>query len=386
MGKVALIGPTDRSIWYFRRGLIKSLVERGFSVYVICNPGEYVTSIQNLGAICVPVFMYRFMDFRKDIKYLWSLYRIFLKHKFDFIHTFTIKPNVFGSIAGRFAGIRRIYALVEGLGFGYSEESGFKPWLSRQFFLMLYRLASLSITKIWFINQDDKDLFEKKKIIKSSNAVFIRSIGVDLEEYSLQAVEPEVVKALRHELGEGRDNLLYVTMVARMIWSKGVKEFVEAANILSSRHPNARFLLVGEIQADSPQSVPEDYLKFMLPPNVRWLNFRTDIPALLAASDIVVLPSYYREGVPRSLLEGMAMGKPLVTTDYPGCREVVKDGYNGYLVPIRDAKALAEAISHLLSDSELRAKMGYAGREWAEREFDEKYVVARVLHELYGLE
>jgi len=330
--------------------------------------------------------MYRFMDFRKDIKYLWSLYRIFLKHKFDFIHTFTIKPNVFGSIAGRFAGIRRIYALVEGLGFGYSEESGFKPWLSRQFFLMLYRLASLSITKIWFINQDDKDLFEKKKIIKSSNAVFIRSIGVDLEEYSLQAVEPEVVKALRHELGEGRDNLLYVTMVARMIWSKGVKEFVEAANILSSRHPNARFLLVGEIQADSPQSVPEDYLKFMLPPNVRWLNFRTDIPALLAASDIVVLPSYYREGVPRSLLEGMAMGKPLVTTDYPGCREVVKDGYNGYLVPIRDAKALAEAISHLLSDSELRAKMGYAGREWAEREFDEKYVVARVLHELYGLE
>lgn len=358
------------------------MVERGIQVYVLCESGDYVAKIQSWGAVHIPVSMSRFMDPLHDLDYLWTLIKIFHQYRFDFIHTFTVKPNVYGSIAARLAGIKRIYALVEGLGFGYPEGPGFKLWLSRQIFLLSYRIACTLSTRYWFINHDDRALFLEKHLLPEPKAVFIRSVGVDLEQYSPEAVNEITLDVLRQELGAQYD-AIYVTLVARMIWDKGVKEFVEAAALLHSNYPNARFLLVGEIQAGSPSTVPEEYLR-NLPPNCMWLDFRSDVPALLAFSDIVVLPSYYREGVPRSLLEAMAMGKPLITTDYPGCREIVKDGYNGFLVPIKNSLALSQAIARLLRDADLRFEFGRAGREWVERELDERIVVSRVIHNLYG--
>lgn len=384
--KIALIGPTDRSIWFFRRGLIKALVAQGHQVFVLCNAGDYVPNIVALGAVHIPTVVNRFLGPVDDLKYLWSLYRVFRQYKFDFIHTFTIKPNVLGAVAGRLAGIKRIYALVEGLGFGYPEEKGVRNFGLRTVFLLLYRIACALDDKVWFINQDDRNLFVSKHLLPASKAIFIRSVGVDLKEYSPERINSEDLARLLQEMGDPEHKNTYVIMVARMIWNKGVKEFVEAAELLLPDYPDARFLLVGEVQAGSPYSVSESFLRSNVPANVFWLNFRQDIPTLIALSDIVALPSYYREGVPRVLLEGMAMAKPIVTTDFPGCREVVKHGDNGYLVPIKNSRALAEAIGRLLANKELRDRMGAMGRRWVESELDERLVVQKVLKELYALE
>jgi len=175
-------------------------------------------------------------------------------------------------------------------------------------------------------------------------------------------------------------------MVARMVWSKGVREFVEAAKLLQAQHADTKFLLVGDVEPGSPLAISNEYLTRGVSDNVIWLGFRRDARELTALSDVVVLPSYYREGVPLTLLEGMSLGKPVVTTDSVGCREVVEEGRNGYLVPTRDPHALAEAIGRLLNDPVLRAEMGASGRSWVEREFNEKLIVARVIKELYRLE
>ncbi len=380
---VALVAPTDRSIWTFRRKLISSLIGRGDTVTVICSRGEYMNHIKQLGAICISVKFGRFMNPVTDLRYLITLLNIFRKNKFDLVHCFTIKPNIFGVLAAKLFRARQVVTLVEGLGFAYREDHGLIAWISRKVVLWLYWLSCTLANKVWFINRDDLDLFLSSKIIHKCKAVFIRSVGVDSDEYCIESVDPLQQAQLRKELWNKRS---YVTMVGRMIWSKGVREFVDAAAILEPRFPDVQFLLVGEIQDGSPLSVPREYLENEVGSNLKWLDFRQDVKDILAISDIVVLPSYYREGVPRSLLEAMAMAKPIVTTDSVGCREVVKNGENGYLVPIKDSSALADAISKLLDNPKKRTDFGSNGRLWVEKELDEKIVVERVLQELYGIE
>lgn len=388
--KIALVGPTDRSIWSFRRGLIRVLCERGHKVYVLCTSGDYVNQIERLGAIHIPVKISRFMDPLVDLKYLVRLCRVFSRERFHLVHNFTIKPNVFGAIAARLVGIPRVYALVEGLGFGYPEDPGLKPWICRRILLILYRICCLLSTRVWFINLDDMSLFLSHKVISKKKVVFIRSVGVDIEEYSPSSVVHKHVEKLRSEFGDTtRDTtkrILYVTMVGRMIWPKGVREFVNAARELEATHANVKFLLVGEIQEGSPESIPREYLRSQVPSNFLWLDFRHDVKEILALSDVVVLPSYYREGVPRCLLEAMAMRKPIVAVDFVGSRELIVHGENGYLVPLKNSKALASAIRQLIDDPKKRSKFGEYGRSWVEKEFDERIIVKLVLNKLYGME
>ena len=174
-------------------------------------------------------------------------------------------------------------------------------------------------------------------------------------------------------------------VVARLVWCKGVKEFIEAAAIVMSRRPDLRFLLVGPSARGHPDSVPDSYLKGKTTENCRVVtNFREDIREILSISDVVALPTYFREGVPRVLLEALALGKPVVTTDNPGCRETVDNGENGYLVPVRSSQALAEAIMKLMEDELCGKRFGQRSRRKAEREFDERLVVSRILTDLYG--
>ncbi|MGA1870319.1 MAG: glycosyltransferase family 4 protein [bacterium] len=384
--KIALVGPTDRSIWAFRRGLIRALCERGHNVYVLCPSGDYVNQIERLGAIHIAVKITRFMDPLLDLKYLATLCRVFSRERFHLVHNFTIKPNVFGAIAARLVGVPRVYALIEGLGFGYPEGFGLKPWISRRILLTLYRICCLLSTRVWFINLDDMRLFLSRKVISKKKTVFIRSVGVNIEEYSPSSVVQKYVENLRGEFGDTTERILYVTMVGRMIWPKGVREFVDAARELEVTHINVKFLLVGEIQEGSPQSVPREYLRTQVPSNFLWLDFRHDVKEILALSDIVVLPSYYREGVPRCLLEAMAMRKPIVAVNSVGNRELIVHGENGYLVPMKNSKALASAIQRLIDDPKKRSKFGEYGRSWVEKEFDERIIVDLVLKKLYSME
>lgn len=384
--KIALVAPDDFSIWHFRKYLIKALKERGCNVYAISTAGEYVGLIESLGAVHIPVEMNRFMSPMKDLKFLMALYDIFRTEKFDIVHNFTIKPNIYSAIAARVAGIKKIIGSVTGLGFVYSDNSELKLRRLRPVINKLYWLGFKLSDKVWFQNADDLAFFVSSHLIDKQKAVIIKGSGVNLQEYWLYSLDSNKIVELKKELGANALTKFVVMVVARVVWSKGVKEFIEASEILKEKYPFTKFILVGPIEKGSPLSVPQEYLREKeKSENFQWLGFRKDIKEILTLSDLVVLPSYYREGIPRSLLEAMALEKPIITTNSVGCKEVVEDGKNGYLIPIKDSKALADAIEVLINDDKKRADFGRYSRLKAEKEFDEKVVVDRIIKELYEL-
>jgi len=384
--KIALVAPDDFSIWHFRKYLIKALKERGCNVYAISTAGEYVGLIESLGAVHIPVEMNRFMSPMKDLKFLMALYDIFRTEKFDIVHNFTIKPNIYSAIAARVAGIKKIIGSVTGLGFVYSDNSELKLRRLRPVINKLYWLGFKLSDKVWFQNADDLAFFVSSHLIDKQKAVIIKGSGVNLQEYWLYSLDSNKIVELKKELGANALTKFVVMVVARVVWSKGVREFIEASEILKEKYPFTKFILVGPIEKGSPLSVPQEYLREKeKSENFQWLGFRKDIKEILTLSDLVVLPSYYREGIPRSLLEAMALEKPIITTNSVGCKEVVEDGKNGYLIPIKDSKALADAIEVLINDDKKRADFGRYSRLKAEKEFDEKVVVDRIIKELYEL-
>lgn len=382
--KIALVYSDDFSIWHFRKGLIKALLEKDIEVYAISTAGKYVELIESLGAVHIPIKMDRFVNPIKDLKFLIALYNIFRVHKFDIVHNFTIKPNIYGAIAARLAGIKRVINSVTGLGYVFSDTPGLKLKVLRYIVKRLYWLSCKLSNNVWFQNNDDLTFFVKSNLISKTKAVLIKSSGVPLEEFTPDSFDRDKVAILKKELGID-DSTKFVTMVGRKIWSKGIKEFIEASKEVKKKYPSVKFLSIGEREEDNPSSVPESYLREEASKNFQWLGFRKDIKEIFALSDIVVLPSYYNEGVPRGLLEAMAMGKPIITTDTVGCREVVEIDKNGYLVPVRKSKALADAIEALVNDGKKRIEFGRYSRLKVEREFDETIVVERIIKELYQL-
>ena len=385
--KIAIVYPDDFSIWHFHKNLLKALKKKGFDVYAISAAGEYVKLIESLGVVHIPVPMSRFVDPINDLALLIELYKIFRVYRFDIVHNFTIKPNIYGTITARLAGIKRIIGTAEGLGVVFSKDPGLKIKLLRPLVNRLYRLACRINSKFWFVNPDDLELFVSENIITKHKAVLTISAGVDLTEYSIDAINNLKVARLKEELGIN-DSTKTITMIAaRIIWSKGIKAFVEASELLCGKYPSLKFLLVGAIEKDSPLSVPEQYLKEKEKSgNFRWLGFRKDVKEIYAVSDLVVLPSYYREGVPNILLEAMAMGKPIITTNNVGCKEVIEDGKNGYLIPVKNTLALADAIEVLINDEDKRRAFGQYSLLKVKNEFDKRLVIDKIMKELYQFE
>lgn len=316
-----------------------------------------------------------------ELRTLWQLYRVLRKERFDLVHTFTVKPNIYGSIAARAAGIPVVMNWVTGLGYVFIETGDARRRLLRKVVINLYRFALRFSKRVIFLNPDDFDLFQKYKIIDSHKGMVMSGgSGVDTEKFSSARIDQDKVQALYQELGIAGDQPgVRVTLIARLLWDKGIAEFIEAARILKPKHPDALFLLVGPVDTGNPAAVPRQYMERVESEGViRYLGERTDIVEILHISDIVTLPSY-SEGIPRALLEAMSMEKPIITTDTAGCRVVVDEGRNGLLVSVKDPAALASAIERLLDDEELRIRMGKYGREKALREFDERIVVRRTL-------
>jgi len=380
--KIVLVNNRDFTVWQFRRGLIKRLLELGHEVLVATPPGEYTPRIEVLGARHLAIPLDQYMDPAGDVRCLAALTRLYRAERVDLAHHITIKPNVLGSFAARLAGVPRTVGLVAGLGHLYNERAGLKPRVVQETATALYRLAFAFNHRVWFQNEDDMSYFVRRRVLPRRKAVLIRGSGVDLTEYSPEAVSQDTLQRLRDGLGiaEGTGVVL---MASRAFWSKGVREFVEAAGRVGAGFP-VRFILAGASE-QSPDTAPPEYLRASESEHFRWIGFRSDVRELLALADVVALPSSYREGVPRVLLEGLAMGKPVVTTDTIGCRETVDEGRNGFLVAPRDGVALATAIERLLRDPALRARFGTHSRIKAEREFDERLVVERVIREVYGI-
>lgn len=370
-------------MWQFRRGLISALRRRGAQVFLITPDGPYVPRLTALGAVHIPVPMNRFVTPGGDLTLLYRLYRVFRSIRPDIVHTMTIKPNIYGSMAARWAGVPRVVGLVSGLGYAFQGGDGWKGGLLRRAARFLYRTAGRCSDRIWFQNSEDLDFFVESGLLPADKGLVIRSGGINLDEYRPGGVSPELLAALRSEIGITPSRKVVVMAAARAVRSKGVLEYVEAGRIAAGWPDPPIFLLAAPVDPDSPDPIHASDLRDGQTPTFRWLGFRADAKNLLALADVVVLPSYYREGVPRVLLEGLALGKPLVTTDHVGCRETVTEGVNGYRVPVRDARALASAIRDILVREDRRVAFGRESRRKAEDEFDEKAVAESVLRDLY---
>lgn len=382
--KIALVLNDDFSMWQFRKGLIISLLRRGFDVYVITPGGPYINRLESLGARHIEISIKRFISPFDDFILFLQLYKIFRREKFDIVHTMTIKPNIYGPIAARLSGIGRVVGLVSGTGFLFGDVLNRKVRFIRFLAKGMYRLAFRLSDRVWFQNEDDLNEFLEMRLLNREKALVIRSGGINLEEYDRENLNLEDILQVKKELGLSGDCSVVTMMTARMVWAKGVREFIEAAEFLSPRFPKARFILVAPLDESSPDHVPSDYLRKKGFPELTIIPvFRDDAKYILAISDVITLPSYYREGIPRVLLEAMALEKPIVTTESIGCKEVVDNEKNGFLIPPRNSIKLAEAIGILLENTDMRNRYGIYSRMKAKREFDEKLVIAKIFTHLY---
>ncbi len=309
-----------------------------------------------------------------------QLVHLFRQSRPHVVHTFDTKPGVWARLAARRASVPVVIGTLPGIGSLYTDSS-ISTRLIRAVYEPLQRMACHRADLTIFQNGDDEQQFADAGIVPVGRATVIRGSGIDTSRWSLAATPELSVRAFRQAAGLVPGTVA-VTMVTRVYRSKGVLEFCSAAQELKAAgRLDARFTLVGGVDPDARDGLTPTDLR-RVGETVCWLGERSDIASVLAGSDICVLPTYYREGIPRVLLEAACMGLPLVAADVPGCREVVRPGLNGFLVPPRDASALAEAIGTLVASRQMRNQFGEASRRIAEAEFDLN-IVARQIADLY---
>jgi len=362
--KILLFANTDWYLYNFRLPLAEGLRARGHEVTLLSPPGPYVARMQSAG--------FRWVEFdfaRHGINPLaeaWTLVRLlslYRRERPDVVHHFTIKCVLYGSLVAPLAGIRSVINAVTGLGYVFSEGQGLKRWI-RPLVKGLYRFA-LRGTRVIFQNPDDRGQFIQQKLVRASDAVLIRGSGVDVGLFS---PKPEV------------SGMPLVVFPGRLLKDKGVGDFAAAAHLLHAEGVEARFALVGDIDANNPISLqPKEIQEWVQRGDVEWWGWQENMNEVYARSHVVCLPSFYKEGLPKVLIEAAASGRPIVTTNWPGCREVVQPGENGLLVPPLDPRALADALRALIEDPSLRERMGRAGREIAVREFSMEHILAQTL-------
>ena len=374
--KIVLFANTEWYLYNFRRSLALALREAGFEVLLISPLGPYGEKLRALGLQWQPVPMVRrSLNPLRELHLLWHLWRLFRRERPALVHGFTIKCAVYGALAARLAGVPARVNAVAGMGYVFSSHD-LKARLLRPVVRALLRLTlGGAHARLILQNPDDVALFEQAGLVDGANVRLIPGSGVDCDRFVPREALPGGVRPAR------------ILLAARLLWDKGIAEFVAAARVLRAQGRAVHFLLAGDPDPGNPAAVPEGTVRGWGEEGViEWLGHVDDMPALYASVDMVVLPSY-REGLPKGLIEAAACALPLVTTDVPGCREVVSDGVDGLRVPERDADALARAIARLLDDPELAARLGRAARAKALECFDERLVVARtiaVYRELLG--
>jgi len=366
MGKhVVVLGGYAPSLINFRGPLLRHLIGDGHRVeaWAPDDAPEVSRHLAELGATYRRVALARTgLNPFTDLWTLATLYFALRDARPDVLIAYTAKPVIYGTLAARLAGVRYCFALITGLGYAFGGESTARRWLTR-LTALLYRIALKGAGVVFFQNPDDRALFLGRRIVPEAKVRLLSGSGVDLGRFA-PASTP----------GRPRTFL----MIARLLRDKGVYEFVEAARLVRSRHPDARFVLVGPFDRN-PAAIPAGAVEaWQREGVVEYLGELHDVRPQIAACAVYVLPSY-REGMPRTVLEAMAMGKPVITTDVPGCRAAVAHGNNGLLVPARDAKALAGAMLQLVENPALVASMGAASLRRAREEFDVNRVNAAMI-------
>lgn len=354
--------------WFFvshRLPLARAAQRQGFTVHVAASPDETTAQLEAEGIYFHPVpFSRKGRHPLRELRTFARVLSLYRKIKPDLVHHVTIKPIVYGGVAARIARIPAVVSAVAGLGYTFIARGGVASLLRRIVWFGYRKGLSHSNQTVIFQNDDDRREFLARGVVQPAETALIRGSGVDPEEFS--PAEPPAGPPV-------------VVLPARLLWDKGVGEFVEAAAILRARGVEARFVLVGEPDPHNPASVTDDDLAAWRDSGVVEAWGRSDdMPAVFRKAHICCLPSY-REGLPRALLEAAASGLAIVTTDVPGCRDVVRDGHNGYLVPPREAAPLADALEKLIRDGEARERMGRRGRALVLDRFTLDRVVAETM-------
>lgn len=355
--------------WFFlshRLPIARAARDTGAEVVVVAGDSGRGPAIRAEGFDFIPLPISRKgLNPFEDLRTLWFLRRTYRQVRPDLVHHVTIKPVLYGSIAARLLGGIRVVNAVSGLGYAFTSRDA-RARAVRPLVKALYRLAlGYPASRTVFQNPDDLADFVEMRLVSRNRAILIRGSGVDCEQFHPR------------EAPTGRPIVL---MAARLLWDKGVSQFVEAARQVRKSDAAVRFVLVGEPDFGNPEAVAVAQIGAWVQEGaIEWWGRRDDMPEVLAKATVVVLPTMYGEGVPKILLEAAASGRAIVATDVRGCREIVKHGINGLLVPPGESVMLGDAIQRLLASPDLRAEYGRAGRGLAETEFAESLVVGQTL-------
>lgn len=374
--RIALISGTASSLHNFRGDLIEAMTGAGHVVFGLAPDFRSFDrrKLEEVDARPVAYSLSRTgTNPLRDLRDTWALSRLLSRLSLDYTLAYFAKPVIYGSLAAWLAGVPRRYSMIAGLGILANEKGnhggGFGKPLLRTVLPRFYQSVFTLNERVFFQNGDNMERFIRERIVSRSKAVRIRGSGVNLDRFAPSSSVTNPVTFL---------------LMARLLVPKGVREYARAARHVKQEHPHARFLLLGQSD-ENPESIEEDEVQGWVEEGLlEWPGYVDDVRPWLEKTSVYVLPSYYGEGVPRSVLEAMAMARPVITTDVSGCRETVVDGKNGFLVPARDVSSLANAMSAFLERPDRIPEMGRSSREMAEQQFDVRHV-NRVILEAMGL-
>jgi glycosyltransferase involved in cell wall biosynthesis len=359
--KITICSNTSWYLYNFRQGLIKALQNLGYEVILIAPKDDYSERLEVFGCKHYHIDLNnKGINPLEDVKLSYQFYKLYKEINPDMVLIFTIKPNIYGGMVSKLLNIPTLN-VIAGLGTVFLEDN-----ITSQIARWLYKI-SFTNNKVLFENEDDCDEFLKKELIKKEQATLIPGSGINTEAFKSKgrvANKKEVVFLL----------------IARLIRDKGVIEYVDAIREIREKYPTVKFKILGSYYFDNPSAISEDEVKSWVNDGIiEYLGYTDAVLEEIEKADCIVLPSY-REGLSRVLLEGASMSKPIITTDVTGCRDVVKDGYNGFLVPPKDAKSLSIAIEKMIALSHRdRRLMGIKGRLKVIDEFDDKIVLKKYL-------
>jgi len=368
--KFVFFANTDWYLYNFRLATALRLLADGHEVVMVSPPGDFGERFAAYGLRWVTLPMHRAsLNPLREAATLWQLSRLLRRERPDLLHSFTVKCAIYGALAARAANVPAVVNAVAGMGYVFTSDS-LKARALRPLVKALMRITLDSARSLLILqNPDDAEAFAASRLTSPGRIRVIRSSGVDTARFH------PVVPPRR---GDGR---LRVLLAARLVWEKGLQEYADAARLLRDQGRNVEFVLAGMPDPGNPRSVDAAQVQQWVDAGLlQWLGHVDDMPALLNAMDVMALPSYYREGVPKSLIEAAACGLAIVTTDRPGCREVVtQHGVDGLRVAPRDARGLADRIIELDDDRELLARLGSSARQRALEDFDERLVIQRTV-------
>jgi glycosyltransferase involved in cell wall biosynthesis len=368
MKKIAIVANTSWNIYNFRMELARELKKNNFKVLLIAPYDEYSDKINQEFEYYNIYINRKGTNPFEDIKTTIQLYQLYKKIKPDIVLHFTIKPNIYGTIAASLLDIK-IINNIAGLGTLFIKENFYTKIAS-----FLYKYSLNKSNMIFFQNNEDFELFISKKIVSKNKCDILPGSGVDTNKFT-----PKKVK--------NNSNTFKFLLMGRMLWNKGIGEYVDAARLIKKKYSNVEFQLLGFIDKNNKNAVSKQQIQEWVDEKIiNYIGSSNDVRNFIANADCIVLPSYYREGIPRTLLEAASMGKIIITTNTIGCKEVVDDGINGFLCKTKDVKDLENKMEKVLNlTEEERNKMGQAGRKKIVSKFDERVVIHKYLKAIKNL-